>query len=273
LIAVLIAGSRSFSEPRLVTELVDKRIPESSGIAPSRLYPGTYYTLNDSQNPPNLYRFDLAGHVLGEIRLEGAVNFDWEDMATARVNGKNQIYVGDIGDNLEIRSTLTIYRVAESADLTRAPVKGFESFVLTYPDKAHNAETLMVDPRTGEVWIVTKNKELSEIYRATLPAKGGKVALKRIGALTVDTGGKKGKLVTGGAFSADGATVVLRTYSGGLEFDVPKERSNWWKSKPRSLPELDDQTGEAICYSLDGKSLLTSAEGQPCPIHRIEVRP
>ncbi|HRI44577.1 MAG TPA: hypothetical protein PLL78_06055 [Fimbriimonadaceae bacterium] len=272
----LLGSDRTFGPVEEACRVLDERVTESSGLAASRLRPGTFLTHNDSGNPARLYRFDLKGKVLAEYLIEGAANIDWEGMATRREKQTDWVYLGDIGDNLQIRTEVQVYRFPEPVAGGQTRVDRLERYTLQYPNGPRNAEALSVDPKTGAIWIVTKTSQgPAEVYNGTLGKAGGKVRLKKAGELKVDTGGtdrQGGLLVTDGAFSPDGRYVVLRTYTGALEFDVPKDRTAWWRSKPRPAPVADHRGGEAICYSHDGASLMMTTEGSPFPVFRVPIR-
>ena len=44
-----------------------------------------------------------------------------------------------------------------------------ETFTLQYPDGPRDAETLMVDPLSGDIYIVSKRDTVLHIYRAAYP--------------------------------------------------------------------------------------------------------
>lgn len=272
MIATLIVA-RTFLTPIRIAEIKDDRLPESSGLAPSLAVPGSFLTINDSGNPASLFRFDKRGQITAEIRLEGAVNFDWEDMAVWKQGSTSWVLIGDIGDNARIRASISVYRFKEPTLGGVSDTTSFERFEFKYPDRAHNAETLMVDPKTGDLWIVTKVESGEcQVFRAPLTRAGYAKSLKQVDTLKIDTGGDGGKLTTGGAFSLDGKRLVIRTYTGGLEFDLPKNRPDWTKSKPRPVPMPKSRGGEAICYGLDSKNLFTTTEGLPCPLFKIGIQ-
>ena len=88
---------------------------------------------------------------------------DWEDIAIGPGPQANvdYLYVGEIGDNDSKHKSIKIYRVPEpNVDANQTPVvvtvRGVETIELTYPDGPRNAETLMVDPLTKDIYIVSK---------------------------------------------------------------------------------------------------------------------
>ncbi len=63
---------------------------------------------NDGGHSPTLYFITIKGEIKHEVRVKDATNVDWEDIA---FDGKNKIYIGDFGNNLNKRDDLCIYVV------------------------------------------------------------------------------------------------------------------------------------------------------------------
>lgn len=79
-------------------------IPELSGMVEIR---GSFWGLNDSDNPPLLYRFDPAtGKTTDSTSFANASNVDWEELAC---NGK-EVFIGDFGNNDGSRKNLRLFR-------------------------------------------------------------------------------------------------------------------------------------------------------------------
>ena len=102
-------------------------------------------------------------------------------------------------------AAVDVYRVPEPrvGDGATAPAARLR---LRYPDGAHDAEALLVDPLRGDLVIVTKALGSARAYRASarLPA-GSRTTLRSGPAIGLS-------LVTAGDVSADGRIVVLRGY-------------------------------------------------------------
>ncbi len=97
-------------------------LTESSGIVPSTVREGVFWTFEDSGNEPALYAMDSTGRDLGTVRVANAVNEDWEAIAGGPCGDGRCLYIGDVGDNLELRRSRVIYRVREPwADAGPAP--------------------------------------------------------------------------------------------------------------------------------------------------------
>ena len=131
-------------------------ITELSGLA--RTQDGRFWTHNDSGDGPRVFELDTTGAFLREVAVQGAEAYDWEDIA---IRG-DTLYVADIGDNLGARESVQVYRF----ELPEGPTAQATTLTLRYPDRPRNAEALLVDPRTGELAIITKDfSGVAEVFR------------------------------------------------------------------------------------------------------------
>lgn len=64
---------------------------------------------NDGGNPATLYFIQTNGKIQHEVKVKDADNVDWEDIA---FDGKDNIFIGDFGNNLNKRQDLCIYVVS-----------------------------------------------------------------------------------------------------------------------------------------------------------------
>jgi hypothetical protein len=120
----------------------------------SRSSPGAMWTHNDSGDDPVIYCIRAMGRPCGAWRLTGASAFDWEDIAWGPGPGTGYLYVGDIGDNLRVRSEIVIYRVPEPEVSDVAGPGLFETapseaLRFTYPGAPRDAETAPSGPVPG----------------------------------------------------------------------------------------------------------------------------
>jgi hypothetical protein len=198
--------------------------------------------------------------------------------------GKSYLYIGDIGDNSEARAEIIVYRIPEpvitAADATSTKKKPQltgppEIFRLRYPDGKHNAETLLVHPQTGKLYVVTKVLlENPGVYEAAMPLSVvTSNTMKRIGSLEIPS--LLGGFVTGGSISPDGTRVVLCDYFRAYELVMPPNGLSFdaiWKQSFVTIELGRRPQGEAIAYRLDGKALLATSEGRFSPIIQVERR-
>jgi len=239
---------------------------ESSGVAVSRRHPGILWTHNDSGNDPLLFATDTLGRDLGTIVVSGAENRDWEDLGIGPCGSTVCLYVGDTGDNREVRASVTLYRVQEP-DLGAASTQPAEKLELRYPDGAHDAEAMYVDAQ-GDAYLITKGRSRGVLLfrvRQEAWASGGTV-VEPLGSLPIDPQGILSNMVTGADIDSGNGLVVLRTYreiyvfrrapDGTMASRVPV--------KVCDIAGLESQ-GEGIAWLDDTRLVLTSEEGNLGP--------
>ncbi len=275
--------SEGYAAPSILATIKEKSISESSGLTASRSTAGAYWTHNDSGDGPFIYALDARGDSLGIFRVNGAQARDWEDIAAGPgpKPNKSYLYIGDIGDNNRARDEVVVYRVPEpllnaaSRTLTKArpgSTDPAEAIRLKYPDGKHDAEALLVQPTTGNIYIVTKVLIANPVvYEAAAPFTAGQlVTMRRIGEVRVPS--LFGGVITGGSVSPDGRRVALCDYFQGYELVLPassKDFNDIWKEKMIGFDLGKRKQGESIAYRLDGKAFLATSEGKQSPIIQV----
>ena len=248
---------------------------EISGMAVSRKNPGVIWVNNDSGAPPCLYALDMKGEFITIFTAMGALAVDWEDMAIGpgKEPGRDYLYIGDIGDNARIRPFVTVYRVPEP-EVTPSPGSvplnpmDLEILRLKYPDAPHDAETVLVDPETCDIYLISKDRERRGyfgVYRSPAPHVSGETT-----TMDLVTTVPESMLITGGDVSPGGDAVILRTYwnkgffwrrpSGTLLGDV-------FTSPSCPIPLALEPQGEALGFSADGFHYYTLSEGRNQPLN------
>jgi hypothetical protein len=260
--------------------VTESTLSEISGITPSRAVKGLWWAHNDSGDQARIYLINAGGRLLGRYGVTGARHRDWEDIGgyTGK-DGKHTLYIADFGDNGLKRDDLTLYLVKEPGFPGGAPktlqngvTEPAEALPFRYPDGKHDAEALFIDPQSGRPYIVIKTMSPpGGIYRFPLPLRPGKiVTLEKMKGAAVDHISKL-LLVTGAAAAPDGSRVVIRTYFSA--FEIKKAGSGAFEkifsSMPESIKLPMERQGEAISYTLDGKSLVTTSEKIPAPIFQL----
>lgn len=254
----------------VVTGTVQTRTArELSGLAESRTQPGVLWAHNDSGDRPRVFALRRDGNVLADLDVPGARAIDWEDIA---IRG-GDLYLGDIGDNDERRPSIDVYRVAEPhvpGDGTTTPATRLR---LRYPDGPHNAETLLVDPNSAELTIVTKRPDgRSGVYVAAAPGPTATTTLRLGARLRLGAGA----LATGGDVSAGGKVIVIRTSDSVFAW---RRRSGTslaatLRTSPCVSPtRLRDGNGEALALTRDGRAFFTVPEGEGANIRRYAPSP
>ncbi len=137
---------------------------ETSGITASSRFPGWGWLIRDSGHPPSLYavRFLARGRsILREVRVRGADNTDWEDVAYARNrDGTGRLYVVESG---QTGRDHYIYKIPEPDPLGRGRSVGFRRYRYAYPTGRHfNTEAAFF--HQDRLVLVTKTSP-ARVYR------------------------------------------------------------------------------------------------------------
>ncbi|MFP2934273.1 hypothetical protein ACLESO_55975 [Pyxidicoccus sp. 3LG] len=157
--AVGVPGCRLYGEPRQ-TGTVPDVLPELSGLAASQRHPGIFWAHNDSGSDFEAFAIDETGAVRARLTLTGADPRDIEDVAVgpcAPGDTRSCVFLADIGDNFERRSAVYLFRFPEPEALADATLAA-EVLPFTYPDSPHDAESLVMDARSGRPAIITKSR-------------------------------------------------------------------------------------------------------------------
>ena len=246
-------------------------INEASGLAVSRKHDKVLWTHNDSGDDALFYAIHENGRLLGTFTLKDAIAFDYEGMSLGPgpEAGLDYLYIGDIGNNDAHRGKprihITLYRLPEPRVDARAlgPVRGqleSDALVMRYPDGAHDAEVLMVDPRNGDIYILTKRDPKSRIYRAPKPAAGDQeIMLEYLGEMAMTQ-------TTGGDIAPDGSAVLVKGY--GKVWYFPRSAGASIGDALRNPKPVVVETykvepqGEAIAFAADGRGFFTLSEAR-----------
>ena len=262
------------AETTVVGEVAPPWLNEVSGLAASLQNPGTLWAHNDSGDDAFVYAIEEGGASQARVLLEGAAARDWEDLALAPcpTSETSCLYVADIGDNLLQRESVQVYW-AQEPSLHRA--RGLDFSIparrvdIQYEDGPKDAETLLADPISGDLFVVEKGPLLSPnatvgVYRiARAELERGTSLARRVGSLPMGP-------TTAGDVLEDGSGIMIRSY----------HRLRYWPREPHDplelalreggcellLADLGEQ-GEAIAFLPQGRGYVTIAEGDHAPIH------
>ncbi len=258
-----------FSKVRQIGVSSDPRLQEVSGLVTSVHNEGYFWTHNDSGDDPRLFLINQQGEIALTVRLENAENFDWEDIAFRRSStGESTVFIGDIGDNNAVRDNITIYAIAEpvladlaineQAEIILQP----QRMTLTYADGARDAETLLYDPLSEELIILSKRDPKARLYAFNFEA-GGTQKLVSFGTLNVTQ-------LTAGDVSAEG-NVIFKNYN--EVFYLPNEHKIPVKellmgTEFQRVRYQAERQGEAIAWNRDCSGFYVLSEwndNQPQP--------
>ncbi len=242
-------GRRPVPHQRLFA-FTDPDIIESSGLVDRGR---RVFTINDSGDGPVVYGVDPG---TGDTVSRTTYSSDGvEDVEAIAPGADGSVWVGDIGDNRSSRRDVSVYRVG-TLPPGDATVPG-RRYRLSYPDGPGDAETLLVQPRTQRVFVVSKSVFGGTVYAAPRRLDPGRDNALRVVA-RVDG------LVTDGTFLPDGRHVLLRTYGTASVYTFPDFRLLGTVRLP------SQRQGEGISVGADGR-VLVSSEGVRAPVLEVSL--
>lgn len=220
--AMLMASWAANAQPMPLEELVcSLAIPmlETSGLAPYTN--DVWITHNDGGGETELYFFSQTdGHIVGNLKLNGAENVDWEELAFDQ-NG--HLYVGDFGNNLNRRKELVIYKLkpeqihpngTETPEIIRFGFADQTSFPPKLSGWHYDVEAMVI--LHDSIHLFTKNRGKpfnGYTYRYVIPAQAGQWQAKKVDSLFLGTEGIREEFwVSSAYYDGTSQTLALLTY-------------------------------------------------------------
>ena len=204
LLFMLIFNS-SFSQNLVKDISLSKKIDETSGL---EIIDGQFITHNDSGDEAKLYYLDKKGVIVHERNLHGAKNNDWEDIT----KDEDYLYVANMGNNLDNRKNLSIFKVPIDTSNDQLEVIEFNypeqiKFITLEKSSQYDAEGLIAIDENLIIFTKNKLKKITEIY--SLPKTAGKYEAKKIGSLNTQS------IITGADYDSKTKLLAL---TGSLSF-------------------------------------------------------
>ena len=207
---------------------------------------------NDGGGRPTLYESDWRGQLLDSLSLSGATNTDWEDL-TQDTNGN--LFVGDFGNNTNMRKDLTIYKVNR-----RGPAPSqVQTIRFRYAaQRTFPPDRLVYDCEAffwyqDSLYLFSKNRGADRYVRLyRLPATPGDYVLSATDSIALNG------QVTGAAISPNGEHFALLTYGKVLVFGLTEGRVSM--KSPRFCIKMSRKQTEAIGFLNNTDMLITNEQ-------------
>jgi uncharacterized repeat protein (TIGR01451 family) len=224
----------------------------------------------------------------GEWALSGIDGVDYEDLSSARVGGQSYLYLADIGDNANGRSTFIIYRIKEptiTGSNGTISAGDIETITSEFPAGSlpthKDAEVLLVDPDTGDMYVITKRESVPGVYKlAHASSYSGTQTFTDMGNMfdipDVASVSATGNAV-GGNISPNGEEILVKSYDVMYHFARNKSTQTIIEalqqtpttvdgyvgggsaSPKKSHPTAEPQ-GEAVTFDYNGSDYYTASE-------------
>jgi hypothetical protein len=238
-------------------KLANPLLEEVSGLVASQRYPNRLYVHTDSGGEAAVFVLDTLGNELGRLDLSGLKNRDWEDIAIGPgPNGSSYIYVADIGDNEAKHEEIYLYRFAEPELLQAIPSAAIDQVKLQFSGGPKDAETLLADPITGSLFLVSKREPKNALYQVPATAfEKGSATLEKVHEFDFNSS-------VAGDISKDGNQILIKTYLAVFYWKRTEKQSlvEALKVAPMRLPYVPEPQGEAIGFNIKGDAYFTLSE-------------
>lgn len=271
-------GCRLYGEPRRIGQ-VALELAELSGLAASTRHEGVLWAHNDSGNSFRVFALDASGKVLATVTLTGlepkdGARMDLEDLALGPCTSgetRSCVYLADIGDNFERREQVRLFRFPEP-EVADASV-AVETLAFSYPDKPHDAESLIIEAGTGRLAVITKERgSLGEVFALDGLAPGTVTKATHLG--TLHAPGEVDYRTTAAALHPSGQRLLLRTYTRVWEVRRPEASrlEELVQGEVVEVPGPSQAQSEAISWLPGGRSFVLGSEFAGQFMYRVDCR-
>ncbi len=245
-----LAGAQTL-DLRLITPL-PTMLEETSGIESND--GNSFWTHNDGGDGPNFYKLDTLGKVIRIIKLNSAINKDWEDVTQ---DSLHNFYIADFGNNDNNRQELKIYKIP-NPDSNSTDTVTPHTIWFTYPEqkkfppddtkKNYDAEAIIAF--NNALYIFTKNRTVpfsGYTYLYKLPNMPGSYQAVLLDSFKTGAGLKEQWWITGADISPDNKTLVLLSYDKMFVF-TDFTGDNFFKGKVKQVQLNSFTQKEAIVF-------------------------
>lgn len=271
--AINIACHASADTLQLYANIKPDAISESSGIVKSRQFEDVYWTHNDSGDSARIFAITRDGEAIQTdwaqqtrnpyegIPIGGAVNIDWEDVAT---DNQGNLLIAACGNNENARRDLALYILPEPDPRFVWKTRIHKRIDFHYPDqkkfpdpenKNFDCEALFY--ANGKPYFVSKNRSMApaKLYRmdATDPNVSNPLTLMSSYDLRAQ--------VTAADVTADGKKLAILTYAGCWVFIKPDGSDNYFEGQA-FYTLISAKQCEAICWDDEDTLIITNEQGE-----------
>jgi hypothetical protein len=241
----------------MVSEIRDKRIAESSGLALSTQHNDLVYTMNDEGGAgARVYAVRVStGDVVGAADISGLPIEDPESIA---VDAQGTLWLGDLGDNDHRRDDIAIYAFPEPGP-GATTISGADRYGVSLPGGPTDVEGMLVHPKTQQVHLISKNEEgTGRIFELPDLTAGGTVQAR-------DLGREAPGAVTDATYTQSGTRALLRTEESIWVYDP----ETWTAVGKVDTPKMEQ--GESITVESGDRTVLLGSEGKNSPLVRVAL--
>jgi len=235
-------------------------ITESSELLKSRQFEDVFWTHNDRGDRARIFAITSEGELIREVKISGAQNVDWEDMA---IDDAGHLYIGDIGNDRGKNKDLTIYMLKEPNPFESEEAAVIKRIHFSFPDlpRFHKTKKEKVDCEAlfwanGNLYCMTKYRHdgFTKLYRFDSIDTNTHQVLTKIAEFQIDGA------VTSSDVSIDGNKLLVLCYEFIYLFEKPADSDNYLAGKFKRIP-ITAGKSEGICFA-DSEVFFSNEEGE-----------
>ena len=152
-------------------------------------------------------------------------------------------------------------------------IKTVDKITFVYPDNKKDAETLMINPLTKDLYVITKRESSPHIYNIPYPQSTSSViSAIYFGSLTIspEKSYRMSDKIVSGDISRDGKEILIKTYYQIIliKKDINTSFSSISELNQTVLDYTIEPQGESLCWKWDQSGYFTiSEEANKIPAH------
>lgn len=261
----------SVGPPVVLCDTSDKRLSELSGLVTDG--GSGRWVISDGGSRVRVYELgpDCS------VRAVRTAPLDPDDIEDLARTDDGTLWLADTGDNERDRDTVAVLTMTPTGRITR--------YSLRYPDGPHDVEAILLGRDRAPLLVTKELLGPAKVYRpvqALEPAMAGQaLVLRRVAEVVLpasdSTGGPIGgfgsRTITGGATTADGTVLALRTYTDAWLYAAPDgDPVAALGRAPVRVPLPGEPQGEAIAFDGDG-GLLSASERRNGVLGQLRLVP
>lgn len=227
-------------------------VNEGSGLIPSSK-DSTFWTLNDGGGKAEIYEVSKKGKLLKTVSIPNTKNIDWEEISR---DEKGHIFIGDFGNNENIRKDLVIYKFPENQPEKLEKISFHYADQKEFPPtkKYQNFDCEAFFALGDSLYLFSKNRGDKSVKLYAMPSRAGNYALAPQEKIFLKT------MVTGAAVSPNKKIFALLTYGKVVLFYIDNQGVSF--KKPMLCFKFAHKQTEGITFLTDETMMISNEQGE-----------
>lgn len=237
---------------------VPNTIAELSGLTQSP-NKGKFLAHNDGGNKPEIFEIDSLGNITQTIVIPNAQNIDWEDIAQ---DNTGHIYIGDFGNNTQLRKNYTIYKYNFYKHNTETIQFKYEDYPTdneTVTKKDFDCEAFFY--YADSLYIFSKNRSTKQVKLYQIPNNNGTFVAKIIDQTYLKT------QITAADIQPAGQIFALCSYGKIFIFGIENKSINF--RRPLYCIKSPLKQSEALVFENDSTLLIGNEQQE---LYKIKLK-